>query len=120
MSITNVGTVVCLLGVGTCIASATTYRFFDLNPSGYESSEAAGISDGIVAGDGVPMGGTLREPLLWPAPSPQVLSLLPNGYQTAVLVGAGGDAQVGEAYTNSILTTATPWYGEEVRQARLI
>jgi hypothetical protein len=78
---------------------ATTYSYTDLNPSGFTTSEAYGISGGQQAGYGNGSAtGTNTHALLWSSTATNVVDLNPSGFTNSLALGLCGSQQVGHGY----------------------
>ena len=78
---------------------ATTYSYTDLNPSGFTTSEAYGISGGQQAGYGNGSAtGTNTHALLWSSTATNVVDLNPSGFTNSSALGLCGSQQVGHGY----------------------
>jgi hypothetical protein len=78
---------------------AITYSYTDLNPSGFTTSEAYGISGGQQAGYGNGSAtGTNTHALLWSSTATNVVDLNPSGFTNSSALGLCGSQQVGHGY----------------------
>src|SRR5437588_10286 len=93
-------------------AAAIVFTTTDLNPSGFFTSEAWGISGGQQTGWGRTTGSVADHALLWAGTAASVVDLHPSGFDSSVAIGTSGGQQVG--YGNpagNVLRHALLWTG---------
>ncbi len=91
-----------ITGGGTALLWNGSSSYTDLNPSGFNSSIATGISGTQQVGWGEPSSGSTEHALLWNGTASSYVSLHPSGFYSSRARGTSGTQQVGMGRPDSM------------------
>jgi hypothetical protein len=81
--------------------TGTAASVVDLNPSGFDSSQAYGVGGGQQVGEGIPSGGGAFHALLWSGTAASAVDLNPSGFYSSDAKATNGQLEVGTGQASS-------------------